>query len=178
MRDDSRVDLRYGVFPVEMGWVGVLASPDGVRRLSLSQESPADAIESLGTLGIEGTPAPEEGTFPDLERRLERYFRGEDIPLDDSLDLMGTAFQKRAWEAARSIPRGETRSYGWVARSIGSPCAARAVGQAMRANPVPIIVPCHRVVGSNGAMRGYGGPEGVDMKLKLLTMERGGSAGW
>ena len=95
------------------------------------------------------------------------------LTLDDELDLVGTDFQKRAWAAARSIPRGETRSYGWIARSIGNPGAARAVGQAMRSNPVPFIVPCHRVVGSGGAMRGYGGPDGVDMKLKLLAMESG-----
>ena len=172
MRNESSVGLRCGVFPVAMGWVGVLASPDGIRRLSLSQESPADAMESLGALGIEATPAPEDATFPDLELRLERYFSGEDSSLDDALDLSGTVFQKRAWEAARSIPRGETRSYSWIARSMGNPGAARAVGQAMRANPVPIIVPCHRVVGSNGAMCGYGGPEGVDMKMRLLAMER------
>ena len=156
---------------VAAGWVGILASPAGIRRLSLSQESPADAIEFLTDGGRE--PAV-EAHFPDLKARLERYFGGEDAPLDDELDLVGTDFQRRAWEAARAIPRGETRSYGWIARSIGSPGAARAVGQAMRANPVPFIVPCHRVVGSGGAMRGYGGPDGVDMKLSLLAMERGG----
>ena len=173
MPNESGDDLRYGVFEVAAGWVGVLASPAGIRRLSWSQESPADAIEHLGPRGRLAA-AVEEATLPDLEGRLERYFRGEDAPLDDDLDLEGTAFQKRAWEAARSIPRGETRSYGWIARSIGSPGAARAVGQAMRANPAPIIVPCHRVVGSNGAMRGYGGPDGVGMKLKLLAIESDG----
>ena len=171
MPNESSDGLRYGVFEVAAGWVGVLASPAGIRRLSLSQESPADAIEQLadGRLG----PAV-EARFPELEARLERYFCGEDAPLDDELDLVGTDFQRRAWQATRAIPRGETRSYGWIARSIGSPGAARAVGQAMRANPVPFIVPCHRVVGSSGAMRGYGGPDGVDMKLRLLAMERGG----
>ena len=171
MPNESIKGLRYGVFEVAAGWVGILASPAGIRRLSLSQESPADAIEQLAD-GRVGPAA--EARFPDLEGRLERYFLGEDAPLDDELDLAGTDFQRKAWEAARAIPRGETRSYGWIARSIGSPGAARAVGQAMRANPVPFIVPCHRVVGSGGAMRGYGGPDGVDMKLRLLAMERGG----
>jgi methylated-DNA-[protein]-cysteine S-methyltransferase len=174
MHKEPREGLHYGVFEVAAGWVGILASPAGIRRLNLSQESPADAIEHL-TCGRDGLAA--ESHFPDLEGRLERYFRGEDSPLDDELDLVGTDFQMRAWEAARAIPRGETRSYGWIARSIGSPGAARAVGQAMRANPVPFIVPCHRVVGSSGAMRGYGGPDGVDMKLNLLAMERGGAFG-
>lgn len=163
--------LQYGVFEVAAGWVGVLASPAGIRRLILSRESPADAIEGLMGGGQEPV---EEAHFPDLQARLERYFRGEDAPLDDDLDLVGTDFQRKAWAAARSIPRGETRSYAWIARSIGRPGAARAVGQAMRANPVPFIVPCHRVVGSGGAMRGYGGPEGIDMKMSLLAMESGG----
>ena len=171
MPNESNDGLQYGVFEVAAGWVGVLASPAGIRRLSLSQESPADAIEFLADVGRE--PAA-EAHFPDLKARLERYFGGEDALLDDKLDLVGTDFQKRAWQAVRAIPRGETRSYGWIARSIGSPGAARAVGQAMRSNPVPFIVPCHRVVGSSGAMRGYGGPDGVDMKLRLLAMERGG----
>ena len=171
MPNESREGLQYSVFGVEAGWVGVLASPAGIRRLNLSQESPADAIEGL-TGACQELAA--EAHFPDLQARLERYFRGDDAPLDDVLDLVGTDFQRRAWEAARSIPRGETRSYGWIAQSIGSPGAARAVGQAMRANPVPFIVPCHRVVGSGGAMRGYGGPDGVEMKMRLLAMESGG----
>ena len=171
MPNESSEGLQYGVFEVAAGWVGVLASPAGIRRLILSPESPADAIEQL-TGGSEESAT--EAHFPDLEARLERYFRGEDAPLDDELDLDGTDFQRRAWEAARAIPRGETRSYGWIASAIGRPGAARAVGQAMRANPVPFIVPCHRVVGSGGAMRGYGGPDGVDMKMRLLAMESGG----
>ncbi len=171
MLNESCEGLQYGVFEVAAGWVGVLASPAGIRRLNLSQESPADAIEGL--MGGGQAPA-EEAHFPDLQARLEQYFRGENASLDDELDLVGTEFQKRAWEAARAIPRGETRSYGWIARSIGNPGAARAVGQAMRANPVPFIVPCHRVVGSGGAMRGYGGPDGIDMKMSLLAMESGG----
>ncbi|MDE2860705.1 MAG: methylated-DNA--[protein]-cysteine S-methyltransferase [Chloroflexota bacterium] len=174
MPNDSSEALRYGVFEVAAGWVGILASPAGIRRLSLSPESPADAIERLSGGGEELEAS--EASFPDLANRLEQYFLGEDATLDDELDLVGTDFQKRAWAAARSIPRGETRSYGWIARSIGNPGAARAVGQAMRSNPVPFIVPCHRVVGSGGAMRGYGGPDGVEMKLKLLAMESDGEA--
>lgn len=173
MPNESREGLQYSVFGVEAGWVGVLASPAGIRRLSLSDESPAAAIEQLEHGGsLDG--AEEAAISPDLQARLKRYFRGEDAPLDDELDLVGTDFQKRAWAAARAIPRGETRSYGWIASAIGRPGAARAVGQAMRANPVPFIVPCHRVVGSGGAMRGYGGPDGVDMKMRLLAMESGG----
>ena len=109
----------------------------------------------------------------DIEGRLERYFLGQETIFNDILDVTGTAFQKRAWEVVRTIPRGETRSYTWVAHAMGHPKAARAVGQAMRANSVPFIVPCHRVIGGDGRLCGYGGPEGVDMKGKLLEMERG-----
>ena len=169
--DEQDGACRYAVVSTAMGWVGILASSKGIRRLSLPQASFAEALEYLGPFGQDGGPEPEEGSFPDIEGQIERYFLGEETTLDYPLDLVGTAFQKRAWEAARAIPRGETRSYGWIARSIGTPGAARAVGQAMRSNPVPIIVPCHRVIGEKGDLRGYGGPKGVDMKLKLLTME-------
>lgn len=166
---------KYALISTVQGWVGILVSSKGIRRLSLPQESPSMAWEYLEPLKWAGVPEVELGSFPDIERRLEQYFRGEETAFDDSLDLVGTAFQKKAWEVARTIPMGETRSYGWIARSMGNPGAARAVGQAMRSNPVPIIVPCHRVIGSDGRMCGYGGPDGVGQKLEFLEMERSGN---
>ena len=162
---------QYSLFSTALGWAGILVSSKGIRRLSLPQESLSMAWTYLEPSKLVGTSKPELGSFPDLERRLERYFRGEETTFDDSLDVIGTTFQKRTWDVARTIPRGETRSYGWIARNMGNPGAARAVGQAMRSNPVPIIVPCHRVIGGDGRMCGYGGPDGVDLKRKLLGME-------
>jgi methylated-DNA-[protein]-cysteine S-methyltransferase len=101
---------------------------------------------------------------------LESYFRGDLREFTCPLDLCGTEFQKRCWEALRKIPYGKVCSYGDIAREVGSPKAFRAVGQANHNNPVPIIVPCHRVIGSNGKLTGFGG--GLDIKEKLLELEQ------
>lgn len=102
--------------------------------------------------------------------QLTAYFAGELTEFDLALDLGGTEFQRRVWGALRDIPYGQTRSYGQIAAEIGSPGAARAVGMANGRNPIAIIVPCHRVIGSTGALTGYGG--GVERKTKLLELER------
>lgn len=102
---------------------------------------------------------------------LRRYFAGERVQFACALDLHGTPFQAAVWEEMFRIPYGETRSYSELARVLGRPQAARAVGAACGANPVAVIVPCHRVVGSNGSLVGYGG--GVATKEWLLALERG-----
>jgi methylated-DNA-[protein]-cysteine S-methyltransferase len=107
-------------------------------------------------------------------RQLAEYFAGARRAFDLPLDLRGTPFQLRVWEALLRIPYGETRTYGQLAAQIGHPGAARAVGAANGANPVAIIVPCHRVVASGGGLGGYGG--GLDRKEFLLGLESGSSA--
>jgi len=108
--------------------------------------------------------------------QLEQYFAGERVDFDLELDMRGTDFQKSVWDALLTIPYGETRSYGQIARQIGRPDRARAVGAANGSNPVSIIVPCHRVIGSDGSLTGYGG--GLDRKRWLLEHEAGiGSLG-
>jgi methylated-DNA-[protein]-cysteine S-methyltransferase len=105
-----------------------------------------------------------------LVEKLQAYFEGDVIDFDEPLDsTIGTQFQRRVWGITRAIPRGQTRTYGQIARQAGSPGAARAVGQSMARNPWPIIVPCHRVLGSDGSLTGFGG--GVDMKRRMLEME-------
>lgn len=107
--------------------------------------------------------------------QLERYFSGERAQFSCSLDLYGTPFQLKVWNALTRIPYGETRSYAEVAGEIGHANAVRAVGAANGANPVAIIVPCHRVIGSNGSLTGYGG--GLPTKAWLLALEKGELAG-
>jgi methylated-DNA-[protein]-cysteine S-methyltransferase len=119
--------------------------------------------------------AAREKVLARARRALERYFSGEpedfaDIPLDPA----GTVFQRQVWETLRAIPRGETRSYGEIAAAIGRPGAGRAVGSANRLNPIPIVVPCHRVIGSDGALRGYAGR--LDRKEWLLRHENARSS--
>ncbi|HEY6350889.1 MAG TPA: methylated-DNA--[protein]-cysteine S-methyltransferase [Candidatus Angelobacter sp.] len=103
------------------------------------------------------------------EEQLQAYFRGELREFTCKLDLAGTEFQKRCWNALLRIPYGKTRSYAEIAREVGSPRAFRAVGQANHNNPIPIIVPCHRVITSSGTLGGYGG--GLEMKRALLRLE-------
>jgi methylated-DNA-[protein]-cysteine S-methyltransferase len=117
---------------------------------------------------------PDDDAFPEAVEQLEAYFAGDRTDFDLELDLVGTQFQRRVWAALQAIPYGETRSYGEIARQIGSPRAFRAVGLANGHNPIGIIVPCHRVIGSNGSLTGYGG--GLDRKRALLELEKSRAA--
>ena len=103
-------------------------------------------------------------------RELREYFAGERREFSVPLDITGTEFQNKVWRALRSIPFGETRSYGELAAQIGAPKASRAVGAANGRNPIPIILPCHRVIGSSGSLTGFGG--GLPMKKQLLAHEQ------
>jgi methylated-DNA-[protein]-cysteine S-methyltransferase len=112
----------------------------------------------------------DEHAFPKVVDQLEAYFAGELTEFDVAFRLEGTPFQRQVWAALLEIPYGETWSYGAVARRIGRPMASRAVGMANGRNPIGIIVPCHRVIGSTGRLTGYGG--GLDRKQVLLDLER------
>lgn len=151
------------------GWVGIAASETGLVGLTLPQPTQAAALRRLESRY--GLGLPDDERLASLKARLQAYFRGEAVSFDDQpLDMRGaTEFQRRVWEAVRTIPRGETRTYGQLAREVGSPGAARAVGQAMARNPWPIVVPCHRVVGHDGRLTGFGG--GLEMKRRLLELE-------
>jgi methylated-DNA-[protein]-cysteine S-methyltransferase len=109
--------------------------------------------------------------FANAIEQLEQYFAGVRVEFDLELDMRGTHFQKDVWNALLTIPCGETRSYGEIAKQIGRPDRARAVGAANGSNPISIIVPCHRVIGSDGSLTGYGG--GLDRKRWLLEHESG-----
>ncbi len=108
--------------------------------------------------------------FTEAVEQLQAYFDGERTRFDLNLHMEGSVFQRSVWEALLDIPYGETTSYGEIARRVGKPGAARAVGLANGQNPIAIIVPCHRVIGANGSLTGYGG--GLDRKVILLDLER------
>ncbi len=107
--------------------------------------------------------------FDEVKRQLGAYFAGKLEVFDLPLKLKGTAFQKKIWQALPTIEFGKTKSYGWLAQQVDSPKASRAVGAANGANPIPIILPCHRVIGANGALTGFGG--GLPTKKFLLELE-------
>ncbi|NLN84746.1 MAG: methylated-DNA--[protein]-cysteine S-methyltransferase [Candidatus Cloacimonetes bacterium] len=116
---------------------------------------------------------PDKGGGEEVEevrRQLREYLSGKRKEFDLKLEPQGTQFQKDVWNAMLEIPYGETRSYKEIAQRIGRPLAYRAVGQASNRNPIAIIIPCHRVVGSNGSLTGYGG--GMPIKIRLLDLEK------
>lgn len=112
----------------------------------------------------------DDTAFPDAVEQLTAYFAGTLTEFELDLQFGGTVFQRRVWEALLNIPYGQTRTYGEIARQVGAPTAFRAVGLANGHNPIGIIVPCHRVIGANGSLTGYGG--GLNRKRALLDMER------
>jgi methylated-DNA-[protein]-cysteine S-methyltransferase len=171
----SLVADRQGVVAFETcrGWIGVVVTGRGIAAATLFRQSQDLALNELW----ERQPAAillEAADLPELDERLRRYAAGEPVRLDDlALDLGAcTPFQRQVLRTVQAIPRGQTWSYADVARAIGRPAAARAVGQVMARNPVPLFVPCHRVVASGGGLGGFGGPGGLVMKRALLDLER------
>lgn len=143
----------------------------GVRLRLVASETGIRAVEFLREADqhAEGT---QDGSFPllaEARRQLSAYFARELREFRLPLDLQGTPFQLRVWRELVTIPYGETRSYSQIAGSIGAPHSVRAVGSANGANPVAIVVPCHRVIGANGRLVGYGG--GLPLKKRLLELE-------
>jgi methylated-DNA-[protein]-cysteine S-methyltransferase len=134
--------------------------------------TPEEILEDLND-DLRGSEQDDEA-FPQARQCLERYFEGDNDALDEIvLDLSNAPpFFGAAWEACRNIPAGETRSYAWLAAEAGRPNAARAAGQAMARNPLALVIPCHRVIGSSGDLHGYGAG-GLAVKARLLQMEQG-----
>ncbi len=158
----------YVVFDTAAGWVGILGSARGLRRATLPQQTEWAVYSLLGDSLKNATASPQ--WFADLIDRYRAYFSGCQADFPDVLDLTNaTPFQRAVWQAARGIPYGQTRSYAWVASQTGNPKAARAVGQALARNPLPIIIPCHRVLSQDGGLSGFSG--GLKMKRFLLRLE-------
>ena len=157
----------YQPLNTSLGTFFLAASDHGLCRLRLPGES--DWSEWFAR-HCGGPASP--GWNPALRRatsQLEQFLAGERREFDLALDLRGTPFQIGVWNQLRSIPFGETRSYAQVAAGIGRPGSSRAVGTATGRNPIPVVVPCHRVIGSNGRLTGYAG--GLDLKRRLLELE-------
>jgi methylated-DNA-[protein]-cysteine S-methyltransferase len=163
----------HTIFATIMGWVGILGSSQGIQRTTLPQPSAQDACRLLGEAANCAGPSPK--LFTSLIDRFQAYFDGAKVDFPDKLDLSGaTPFQRQVWQITRLIPHGDTRSYKWVAEQIEEPGTSRAVGQALGKNPLPIIVPCHRVIASDGGLGGFSG--GLEMKRRLLHLEAQGNS--
>ncbi|MDN3268866.1 methylated-DNA--[protein]-cysteine S-methyltransferase [Streptomyces sp. MA15] len=158
MRQHTVTDSPYGPL--------TLVADDGVLcGLYMTDQRHRPAEETFGV------PDDAPSAFAETKEQLAAYFAGELKEFTVPLRLHGTPFQRRVWEQLTRIPYGETRTYGQLAGVLGNPKASRAVGLANGRNPVGIIVPCHRIVGSTGSLTGYGG--GLDRKRRLLDFERG-----
>ena len=170
----SRPGLTRTVTDSPLGPLTLIASGGALTGLYMNGRTPASA-DAAGAAEDEDQDA---AVLDEAVRQLSEYFGGQRQAFDLPLALEGTAFQRRVWDALLGIGYGQTVSYGELADEIGQPTAARAVGLANGRNPVSIIVPCHRVVGADGSLTGYGG--GLDNKQRLLELERrvsGDSAG-
>ena len=161
--------LKFTLFETKSGWMGITGTSAGIRRIILPMSDRKSALKAIVNSHKFEMEHSEEA-FLEAKTALTEYFDGKRIDFNIPLDLDGyTDFQKNVWNVTKTIPYGELRSYGWVASLIGKPKAARAVGNALGRNPVPIIVPCHRVIGSDGGLHGFTG--GLDWKKKLIKLE-------
>lgn len=158
----------FDLFQDALGWVLAVAR-DG--RLAWLGHSPdrEGAERSRIRWWPDAVHDPEAAPLPEVRRQIDEYLAGRRRDFDLPLDPRGTEFQRLCWQALREIPFGETRSYGQMARTVGRPAAARAVGMANHDNPIGVIIPCHRVIGADGSLTGYAG--GLEMKRRLLELE-------
>jgi methylated-DNA-[protein]-cysteine S-methyltransferase len=190
--------MKVGIFKTDWGWMGIGATPRGVAtiilpkrtrravecellgfangRAAMMTQSSArnihDASDAMGHQEGEGGGEGQSASrhLRDARELIQAYLGGETRRCDLPLDLDGQpTFRKKVWGVLTTIPYGRVRSYGWVAKKIGKPLAARAVGGACGANPLPLIVPCHRVVAGNGSLGGFAG--GLPVKKRLLRLE-------
>jgi methylated-DNA-[protein]-cysteine S-methyltransferase len=160
----------FATFRVKLGWMGVVGNENGVQQIYLPSLKKEDLRKRI------------LADFPDCQKRadflaqakkeLTEYFSGRRGHFDFALELSGaTPFQKRVYTVMRTIPFGEVRTYRWLAQRLGNPKALRAVGGANAKNRWPIVIPCHRVIGSDGRLTGFSAPGGLALKANLLKLE-------
>jgi O-6-methylguanine DNA methyltransferase len=165
------VAIATAALQTPIGTLRLYGGPRGLLTLALPNEARAATAARLQRLLGPVAIAEDAGALAAALAQVADYFGGGRRSFDLALDPRGTPFQRLVWEAVARVPYGETRTYGEIARAIGRPAAGRAVGRANGANPLPLLIPCHRIVGAGGALTGYGG--GLATKRRLLALERG-----
>ncbi len=164
--------IRYEILETAFGSLGLVASELGICRVILPGLTAEKVISSI----LDKYPSAVDGLSAEYRETLSQvqsYFSGSPVEFDPALDLSGsTVFQRQVYQALRSIPYGEVRSYAWVAHKIGNPRAVRAVGGANAANPIPLIIPCHRVIRADGSLGGFSGTGGPALKQRMLSLEK------
>jgi methylated-DNA-[protein]-cysteine S-methyltransferase len=163
MSDDRTYSF---ILPTWIGGVEIAGSERGVSGIRFPVENDGNQ-DSSKTI-----PVPK--SLQIAARELAEYFEGKRKVFSIPLDPIGTEFQRMVWRELLNVPYGQTESYGEIAKRIGKSGACRAVGGANRRNPIPIVIPCHRIIGSDGSMVGYAGPNGIEYKRRLLEFEKMG----
>jgi methylated-DNA-[protein]-cysteine S-methyltransferase len=167
--------LRISIFPTDLGWFGFWGMKETVAGLTIGHTSAVQVRRFVQPAQrVDATHAyVEDDWYPALRRKLCDFARGIATDFQDiEVDLAAmTPFRQRVLRLTRKISYGKTASYGDLAKRAGNPNAARAVGSAMKSNPLPLIIPCHRIVASGGAIGGYSAPQGIELKQRLLAME-------
>ena len=161
------MDVCCSVFPTVFGWCGVVAGEKGLKRFILPCISKGQ-VTSL----VSGPSRETKGILNEAQKMVRDYFQGEKVSFDLPIDRSDfSPFQDRVYGVARMIPYGAVKTYGEIAEAIGTPGACRAVGSALGRNPLPLFIPCHRVIRGDGEMGGFSGPGGIVMKARLLRLE-------
>jgi len=161
-------DLSFHIVETEVGYVGIVISDAGLRYTTLPRKTHDEAMMDVSTLGAM-REAPDSAVSR-IVNDIRTLATGQSVDMSRYVDWNGvTPFRRAVLEQTMAIPMGETRTYAELAAAAGNPRAARAVGRVMATNPLPFVIPCHRVVGSNGTLHGYGG--GLDLKERLLKVE-------
>ena len=167
--------MQYWFFSSPLGELALVSGEAGIKQLLLPGWSREKMIDYLLDLYPQLKPGKPPLPYPVKQAKiyLERYFQAQPLPGLPPLDLSGLSeFRKKVYEQVRKIPWGETRTYSWVAEKIKNPQAQRAVAQALARNPLPIFIPCHRVIGKDRSLRGFSAPGGIRLKAYLLKLEK------
>jgi methylated-DNA-[protein]-cysteine S-methyltransferase len=160
---EGLVDVRYDLVATPVGELFVASTPRGLCRISYTVEGQDETVARV--FGARVLRAP----IDEVRRELDEYFAGRRRDFDLPLDLRVAPFHKAVLQELARVPYGQVDTYGHLAALVGRPKAARAVGTVMNRNPIPIVLPCHRILGANGSLTGYGG--GLDVKRALLELE-------
>lgn len=156
-------ELYFASFTINEINIDVITSPKGIKKILINKKSESNVLSKITQISSDDSKVL--NTF----KQLKEYFSRKRKEFDLRLEILGTEFQKKVWEELKIIPYGETISYGELANRMGDKNLMRAVAAANGANPIPILIPCHRVIGADGSLTGYGG--GLDVKQKLLELE-------
>lgn len=166
---NGRATVSRAEIPSTIGPLALYGTPNGLMAIVFPRHSRLSVELWIERVIGHANIVDDDQVLEEPIGQLEEYFGGQRTSFDLDIDLRGTPFQRRVWNAVAAVPYGQTQSYGGVARAIGQPTAVRAVGAANGANPLPIIIPCHRIIGSSGGLHGYGG--GLEVKARLLELE-------